>query len=814
MRLIRERFRHYNLRTQMIVAFLLVAFFALSFLAYFYIQTIRTALLEQGNQALFAAASRTAISLEDFIHSNLDSIRAEATLPAISTYMSLPDDARVDSDEAFEAHITLDRLRDKDLFYIASYGLLDKNGRNVLDTASSNVGNDEGAEEYFQQPYQTGLPYVSPVKFADSVGGVYFYFSSPVRNEIGQIVGVIRAQYSIAVLQELVSESAGIVGEDSFAILIDENTLRLANDAEPETIFKTVTPLDAETASLLQSHGRLPNLPLTELSTDLPEFSVGLQNSADSPFFAADIYSLDGTDALNQMAVVSLTNRPWWVIYTQPQATFLVPIQNTVRFTLVWTLMVALMFIVAAIIVGRWLTDPIAHLTAVADEISDGNLNAQAEITSSDEIGRLALAFNNMTTQLRQTLEGLEKREVALEESNQQLETALSELKDAQSQMIQQERVAAVGQLAAGIAHDFNNILISITLSADMLQNSIELSGKDREKIEIIQEQSKRAADLTQQILDFSRRSVLKRKDINLGEFLESSQLLLRRTLPENIHLSLYNTKKRYIVNADTSRLQQVVLNLAINARNAMPDGGELLIDAGRLTVAEDEPRPLLQMTAGHWVHFSVSDNGVGIPEEQLEHIFEPFFTTRAPLGSGLGLSQVDGIVKQLGGHIGVETEVGYGTKFTIYLPEVPDKPLPTIHQSYQLQIGFNETILLVEDDDLVRESLALTLQELNYKVLTVKNGYEALLIYGQKQDDIDLIITDLVMPEMGGEQLLQRLKEQNSQLKAIVLTGYPLADDPITLQTINAVAWCQKPVTMEQLSQTIARALDKQPIN
>jgi two-component system cell cycle sensor histidine kinase/response regulator CckA len=177
-----------------------------------------------------------------------------------------------------------------------------------------------------------------------------------------------------------------------------------------------------------------------------------------------------------------------------------------------------------------------------------------------------------------------------------------------------------------------------------------------------------------------------------------------------------------------------------------------------------------------------------------------------------LGLSQVDGIVKQLEGHIAVETEVGVGTTFTIYLPELPDVLLQTAVPSTQVAHGLGETILLVEDDDLVRESLQLTLEDLNYTVISVPNGLAALQIYQQGHHEFDLILTDLVMPEMGGERLLQLLKTENPSLKAVILTGYPLTADPVELQDIEALTWCQKPVTMETLSQIVADTLRHQP--
>lgn len=199
-------FRKYTLRAQIIVAFLAVALLVLGLLATFYIDITRAALIGQANHALFAAASRTATSLDAFIGTNLEAIRTEATLPSVVTYMSLPPAQRPGSPEEVVMMETLDVLRNENLFYISSYALLDKQGQNILDTNTPDIGRDESHHDYFQEPMRSGLPFVSSVEFAERVGGVYFYFSSPVRNQVGQIVGVLRTRYSVALLQELVSQ--------------------------------------------------------------------------------------------------------------------------------------------------------------------------------------------------------------------------------------------------------------------------------------------------------------------------------------------------------------------------------------------------------------------------------------------------------------------------------------------------------------------------------------------------------------------------------------------------------------------------------
>ncbi|NKQ34988.1 MAG: response regulator [Chloroflexi bacterium] len=261
----------------------------------------------------------------------------------------------------------------------------------------------------------------------------------------------------------------------------------------------------------------------------------------------------------------------------------------------------------------------------------------------------------------------------ALRRSNARLEKALTELETTQEKLMQQERLAAVGQLAAGIAHEYNNVMASIILYADLIMRGGNLSAKDRERLVVIQEQGQRAADLTQKILDFASESVLHRQNLDANRFLHDIQMQLARTLPENIRLHLTCPADEVIIFADPDRLRQIVINLTLNAREAMPQGGDLHIALQRLHVAAGADAPLPEMDAGDWAVITVADNGVGIAPEALPHIFEPFFTTRAPLGSGLGLAQVYGIVKQHGGFVDVSSELGKGTTFWLYLPRVAE---------------------------------------------------------------------------------------------------------------------------------------------
>jgi two-component system cell cycle sensor histidine kinase/response regulator CckA len=390
----------------------------------------------------------------------------------------------------------------------------------------------------------------------------------------------------------------------------------------------------------------------------------------------------------------------------------------------------------------------------------------------------------------------------------------VTQQREIQQRVQQQERLAAVGQLAAGIAHDFNNIMAAIVLYAQMTVRMEGLPAVVRERMETIDEQAKHASNLIQQILDFSRRSVLERRPLDLGPLLKAHVRLLERTLPESIEIKLDPEPDEYAtsftVNADPTRMQQMVTNLALNAREAMRGGGELRIGLERIEVKPGESPLLPEMAAGEWARVTVSDTGTGIPPDALPHIFEPFFTTRAPLGSGLGLAQVHGIVGAHEGRIDVKTQMGQGTTFTIYLPLHTSKPSPVRShaESPALPTGQGETILVVEDDAVVRKALTDGLELLNYQVLEVSNGQEALEMLEQRGEEIALVLSDVVMPQMGGIALLHALRKQGLTVPVVMLTGHAMQREMEELRAQGMADWLPKPPQLERLAEVVARVL------
>jgi two-component system cell cycle sensor histidine kinase/response regulator CckA len=264
-----------------------------------------------------------------------------------------------------------------------------------------------------------------------------------------------------------------------------------------------------------------------------------------------------------------------------------------------------------------------------------------------------------------------------------------------------------------------------------------------------------------------------------------------------------------YIVNADPTRMQQVIMNLALNARDAMPEGGRLLFGLDRLRIEVGQKVPLPEMEAGEWVQVTVSDSGTGIPPDVLPYIFEPFFTTKFSEGSGLGLAQVFGIVKQHEGHIDVSTQVGEGTTFALYLPALlVSRPETQMQELPPMVQGRGETILTVENDAVTREAMVTCLEMLNYRALEAANGQQALVVLEQHEGEIALVLCDLVMPLMGGLELVRELKQRRLPIKVLMLTGHPLDVVPRDVEPDVVVGWVQKPPDMAQLSEVIAQAL------
>jgi PAS domain S-box-containing protein len=376
----------------------------------------------------------------------------------------------------------------------------------------------------------------------------------------------------------------------------------------------------------------------------------------------------------------------------------------------------------------------------------------------------------------------------------------------------QAQKMEAIGRLSGGIAHDFNNLLFVINgYSELLLERHFDMPGPWRNYLEEIKKAGDRAARLTQQLLIFSRKQTLQPEVLNLNKVVTDVEKMLRRLIGEDIELVTCLDQELGQVKADPGQLEQVILNLAVNARDAMPHGGKLTIETANVELDETHTRQHLKLRPGPYIRLALSDTGVGMDQQTLERIFEPFFTTKEHgKGTGLGLATVYGIVKQTGGDIWAYSELGHGTTFKIYLPRA-DEPIPTSEPPssfFDLPRG-QETILLVEDEEAVRALTREILEMSGYTVLEAGHGGEALLLCEQHQNPLDLLMTDVVMPQMSGRTLAERMKALYPELKVLYISGY--TDEAIVHHGVlgPGLFFLQKPFTPNSLASKVREVLD-----
>lgn len=394
----------------------------------------------------------------------------------------------------------------------------------------------------------------------------------------------------------------------------------------------------------------------------------------------------------------------------------------------------------------------------------------------------------------------------------------VTERKQLEEQLRQSQKLEAVGQLAGGVAHDFNNLLTVINGYSDLLLRKLGKEDAMRLNVEEIKKAGERAAALTRQLLAFSRKQVLQPKVLKLNAVVADVEKMLRRLIGEDIDLLTVLEPSLGQIKADPGQIEQVILNLVVNARDAMPQGGKLTIETSNVDLTTEYERRRTDIKPGKYVMLAVSDSGTGMDAETQARIFEPFFTTKEKgKGTGLGCSTVYGIVKQSEGNIWVYSEIGKGTTFKVYLPRIDGEvQVDGAHESpFELRRG-REIVLLTEDETPVRRLTRMILEMNGYEVLEATNGNEALAIYKKHRGRFDLIVTDVVMPNMSGPELARTLEALSPGIKVLYLSGY--TDDAIVRHGLldQKMAFLQKPFTPDALLRKVREVLDaheEQPI-
>jgi signal transduction histidine kinase/ActR/RegA family two-component response regulator len=549
----------------------------------------------------------------------------------------------------------------------------------------------------------------------------------------------------------------------------------------------------------------------------------------------------DGTRHLG--ISLELRGAPWLVWVQLPLDAVIEPERRTMHRLELLALVCVLFGALGAWMVSTHVTRPLAELTGAADDLAGGDYGRRVSTTRQDEIGQLMRAFNRMAAQVESTRSELraqaeelehhvrEAQDLAheLELSNQELLESSEEIKIArrditaaeslhhelEAQLLQAQKMEAVGRLAGGVAHDFNNLLTVITSYTSLALDTLAVQDPLHGDLGEIHAAALRAAGLTKQLLAFSRKQVMQPEVLRLNEVASEMERMLRRLIGEDVTLTLDLASDLGEVYADRGQIEQVIMNLAVNARDAMPDGGHLVIETANSVRTSEYSIGELGAPAGEYVSLSVSDTGTGISEETQAHVFEPFFTTKPTgQGTGLGLATVYGIVKQSGGDIRLRSELGAGTTFNIYLPRLHPADGRQMRRSPAAGVnhGGSETILLVEDDVSLRHLALRVLRRAGYTVLEAQSSRQAIALGASHPGRIDLLLTDVVMPDLNGRTVAERLTTHRPDLRVLYMSGY--TDDDVMRRGITTAQtqFMQKPFRPDELMSRVREALDANP--
>jgi len=439
---------------------------------------------------------------------------------------------------------------------------------------------------------------------------------------------------------------------------------------------------------------------------------------------------------------------------------------------------------IIAVKLTRSITKPISEGVDIANRLANGDLSVDIQVKKTDETGQLLGAMKNMVERLK-------------------------EAKELERQLIQSQKLETMGRLTSGIAHDFNNLLNVILGNAQLIKMYVPCEGKIQDRCISIEEAVFKAADFVKQLLAFSKKQTLDLKTVDLNRAVRDFEKMIRRMVNEDIFIEINMEHVLPPIYADISQINQVILNLIVNAREAMPHGGKFALETSTEYVNGFSAGKHSNVAEGEYVVLTAKDNGIGIDRELLSKIFEPFFTTKEH-GTGLGLSVVYGIIKQHNGFIDVFSEVGKGTTFKVYLPAqtAATGAETAAVQKGELKKG-SETILVVEDDKVLRDLLSETVKTFGYTVYTAADGIEGIEMFNKHGGVIDIVLLDVIMPKLGGRETYEEIKRIKPSVNVLFVTGYGPSIIDNNVLSDNGVGIIQKPYSAEAISKKIRDMLD-----
>lgn len=642
-------------------------------------------------------------------------------------------------------------------------GVTDQHGRVIAATDPKTVGQDVSKSAWFRAVRSGTAVFVGDVQPYEASSGMdAVAFTAPITDSRGAFLGVVTTLMGLPVLEEVVTKTVhDVQATGTFLGTSEYQFLTQAGD-----VFIDSDLIHKGNVNLVQM-----GLPSALINTSAPP---GYLEEKHQRRHVPVVTGYARTQGYGEFSGLQ-----WRVLVRMDRSDILMPIRDVV-----WKLGVAgLVVWMPMFVLLYWATGRLRKEYAQAQQESAHARAAEATLRESEQQTR-----------------AIERKRTDYE------------LQQAQAQLQQAQKMEAVGRLAGGVAHDFNNLLTIISGSCHFLLTSLDRAGPLRKEVEEIKRAGSRAETLTSQLLAFSRRQVLTLQKLNLNDVIRNMEGMMQRLVGEDINLVTALVPAPGIVRADPGQVEQILMNLIVNARDAMPSGGKLTIETANVELDDTYAHQHAIAQPGPYVMLAVSDSGLGMDKETQAHIFEPFFTTKDQgKGTGLGLAMVYGSVRQNGGSIFVYSEPGQGTTFKIYLPRVQERadaasmPVPA---SVELPRG-TETVLVVEDEPGVRAVILRTLREQGYTVLEARHGLEALHLGTQPLAKIHLLLTDVVMPQVSGREVAENLTRIHPEIRVLYMSGY--TDDAVVRYGILAEGtdFLQKPFTPSTLAHKVREVLD-----